>query len=55
MLKYWKEEYELGKAQSFCGIFGRNGHGCIKDWYNGKKTIEEIQALQAGKKSPGGL
>lgn len=52
MLAYWRQEYEMGKNQSWFGI-GRAGHGSIKDWYNGSKTIEEIRAAQAGRAAPG--
>ncbi len=50
LLRMWRREYEDDrKAKGF----PRQGHGTIKDWYDGRKTIEEIKAVQAAGAEPG--
>lgn len=43
LLEKWKEEYENDKARKG---FPRQGHGSIKDWYEGRKTIQEVRGSQ---------
>ncbi len=47
LLEYWKKEYESDKQAKG---FPRQGYGTIKDWYEGRKTIEEIK--ENSRKSP---
>lgn len=50
LLDLWKSEYETDKAEKG---FPRQGHGSIKDWYEGKKPIEAIQDSQRDRDDPG--
>lgn len=50
LLEMWKREYDNDrKAKGF----PRQGHGTIKDWYEGRKTIDEVKAEQAAREDPG--
>ncbi len=50
LLDLWKSEYETDKAEKG---FPRQGHGSIKDWYEGRKPIEAIQDSQRDRDDPG--
>lgn len=50
LLAKFKEEYENDRSRKG---YPRDGHGSIKDWYNGRKTIEEVRAMQAQRTDPG--
>lgn len=50
LLAYWHNEYERGKEKYG---FGRQGHGSIKGFFSGEKTIEEIRSFQRGRDYPG--
>lgn len=50
LLEKFKEQYETDKKQKG---FGRCGHGSIKRWYDGEKTIDEIRRFQASRVEPG--
>jgi len=50
LLEKFKAEYENDKQAKG---YPRDGHGSIKDWYNGKKTIEEVRAAQVSRSDPG--
>lgn len=50
LIKFWKDEYFNYKEKT--GHM-RWGHGSIRHFYYGKKTIDEIRALQQGRKYPG--
>ncbi len=50
LLRMWKREYENDrKARGF----PRQGHGTIKEWYEGRKTIDEIKAAPGAMDDPG--
>ena len=50
LVQYWKEEYERGiKIKGY----GRNGHGSMRWFYSGEKTIDEIRNFQRNRKNPG--
>lgn len=50
LLETWKKEYESDIKEKG---FPRQGHGSIIDWYNGCKTIEDIQNSQKSRDEPG--
>ena len=50
LLRYWKNEYDSDKLEKG---FGRQGHGGIKDWYEGKLSVKELQDLQRNREDPG--
>lgn len=50
LVEYFKKEYEIDKAKKG---FGRAGHGSIKHYYEGNKTIEEIRNEQKNRLHPG--
>ncbi len=50
LLELWKAEYEADAEEKG---FPRQGHGSIKDWYEGKKKIEEIRDIQRKRNDPG--
>ena len=50
LVEKWKEEYDKGILEKG---FGRNGHGSMRWFYSGKKSIEEIRAFQSKRKNPG--
>lgn len=50
LLNSWKNEYDTDKLEKG---FPRQGHGGIKEWYDGKMSIEEMQNLQRTKDDPG--
>jgi len=50
LLTKFKNEYENDKRAKG---YPRDGHGSIEDWYNGKKTIEEVRLAQANREDPG--
>lgn len=50
LLEKFKAEYENDKQAKG---YPRDGHGSIEDWYIGKKTIEEVRAIQVGRSDPG--
>jgi len=46
----WREEYNLGIEQKG---YGRNGHGSMRWYYSGEKTISEIRDFQRNRRNPG--
>jgi len=50
LVEKWKEEYDLGITKKG---FGRNGHGSMRWYYSGEKTIEEIRSFQKNRNNPG--
>ncbi|HLP12275.1 MAG TPA: ADP-ribosylglycohydrolase family protein [Flavobacteriales bacterium] len=50
LVNYFVKEYDLGYAKKG---YKRNGHGAMRWYFNGEKTIEEIKAFQSGRKYPG--
>ena len=50
LLNLWKSEYEVDRKEKG---FPRRGHGSIKDWYEGFKTIEAVRDLQRARDDPG--
>ncbi|MCI5050718.1 MAG: ADP-ribosylglycohydrolase family protein [Candidatus Pacebacteria bacterium] len=50
LLEKFKDEYENDLQKKG---FPRAGHGSIEKWYTGKKTIEEVRAMQAEREDPG--
>jgi len=50
LLQKWTEEYEKGIEKKG---FGRNGHGSMRWYFSGEKTIEEIRNFQRNRTNPG--
>ncbi|MGV8086731.1 MAG: ADP-ribosylglycohydrolase family protein [Candidatus Woesearchaeota archaeon] len=50
LLKFWKNEYDTDAKEKG---FTRQGHGGIKDWYDGQRTIKEICDFQKDRFDPG--
>jgi ADP-ribosylglycohydrolase len=50
LVRKWREEYEDGIR---CKGYGRNGHGSMRWYYDGEKTIEEIRDFQRHRPNPG--
>lgn len=50
LVKSWKDEYQKGKTEKG---FGRNGHGSISWYFDGKQSIEDIRAFQKNREYPG--
>ncbi len=50
LVKKWTEEYKQGIAKKG---YGRNGHGSMRWYYSGEKTIEEIRSFQKDRPNPG--
>lgn len=50
LVRKWREEYEDGKRRKG---YGRNGHGSMRWYYDGEKTIEEIRDFQRSRPNPG--
>lgn len=50
LLREWKAEYDTDKIAKG---FGREGHGSIQDWYEGRLSIEKIRKRQAERDEPG--
>lgn len=50
LIDKWKEEYDCGIALKG---YGRNGHGSMAWFYNGKQTIEQIREFQKNRPNPG--
>jgi len=50
LLDYWKKEYEANKTKNG---FGRQGHGKIRHYYEGKKPLDEIKKENGEAKYPG--
>ncbi|MBU0666986.1 MAG: ADP-ribosylglycohydrolase family protein [Nanoarchaeota archaeon] len=50
LLEYWKAEYESDMKEKG---FPREGHGSIKHYYTGEKTIDEIREFQENRVDPG--
>ncbi|WP_299621983.1 ADP-ribosylglycohydrolase family protein [uncultured Tenacibaculum sp.] len=50
LVQKWIEEYEKGKLEKG---YGRNGHGSMRWYFSGEKTIEEIREFQKGRPNPG--
>lgn len=50
LLEYWEKEYALGITQKG---YGRNGHGSIAWYYEGKQSMEDIRAFQQNRPNPG--
>lgn len=46
----WTEEYQKGISEKG---FGRNGHGSMRWYFNGEKTIDEIRDFQRHRLNPG--
>jgi len=50
LVDYWKKEYDQNIETK--GHY-RHGYGIIKQYFNGKKTIEEVKEIQKSLKYPG--
>jgi ADP-ribosylglycohydrolase len=50
LLRCWEEEYQMGITQKG---HGRNGHGSMRWYYEGEKSIAEIRAFQRQRPNPG--
>ncbi|MBP6256147.1 ADP-ribosylglycohydrolase family protein [Patescibacteria group bacterium] len=50
LIRKFKDEYDRDKQKKG---FGRQGHGSIKDWYEGQKTIQEVRTSQRTRLDPG--
>jgi ADP-ribosylglycohydrolase len=50
LVRKWREEYEDGIRYKG---YGRNGHGSMRWYYDGEKTIEEIRCFQRDRPNPG--
>lgn len=50
LMREWTREYENGKQTKG---FGRNGHGSISWYYEGKMGIEAVRNFQNGRPNPG--
>ena len=50
LIKKWTEEYEKGKLEKG---YGRNGHGSMRWYYSGEKTISQIREFQRNRNNPG--
>ena len=50
LIRKWKEEYEKGIEEKG---YGRNGHGSMRWYYSGEKTISEIRSFQRNRPNPG--
>jgi len=50
LVRKWREEYEDGERRKG---YGRNGHGSMRWYYDGEKTIEEIRDFQRNRPNPG--
>jgi len=50
LIASWKAEYEKGIKEKG---YGRNGHGSMRWYYSGEKTIDEIRAFQSERNNPG--
>ncbi|WP_299840105.1 ADP-ribosylglycohydrolase family protein [uncultured Tenacibaculum sp.] len=50
LVQKWTEEYEKGKLEKG---YGRNGHGSMRWYFSGEKTIEEIREFQKDRPNPG--
>lgn len=50
LVRKWQDEYEDGIRRKG---YGRNGHGSMRWYYDGEKTIEEIRDFQRHRPNPG--
>jgi ADP-ribosylglycohydrolase len=50
LVRYWKEEYDQDKERKG---YPRQGHGSIKEYYNGELTIEDLRLSQSQREHPG--
>ncbi len=50
LIKKWTEEYQKGIDEKG---YGRNGHGSMRWYFSGEKTIEEIREFQRFRQNPG--
>lgn len=50
LVKYWTREYQKGIQENG---FGRNGHGSMSWFFEGKQSIEEIRNFQRTRDFPG--
>ena len=50
LVEKWKEEYDRGILEKG---YGRNGHGSMRWFYSGEKSIKEIRAFQSKRNNPG--
>lgn len=50
LIRKWKEEYEKGIKEKG---YGRNGHGSMRWFFLGEKTISEIRSFQRNRSNPG--
>ncbi len=50
LIQKWTEEYEKGKLEKG---YGRNGHGSMRWYFSGEKTIDEIREFQKDRPNPG--
>lgn len=50
LVRKWQDEYEDGIRRKG---HGRNGHGSMRWYYDGEKTIEEIRDFQCNRPNPG--
>lgn len=50
LVRKWSEEYAYGTQRKG---YGRNGHGSMRWYYDGEKSIEEIRDFQRNRPNPG--
>ncbi|WP_196890192.1 ADP-ribosylglycohydrolase family protein [Aureivirga sp. CE67] len=50
LVEKWQEEYQKGIDLKG---YGRNGHGSMRWYYSGEKTIEEVRSFQRNRANPG--
>jgi len=50
LVDYWTDEYKKGIAENG---YGRNGHGSMAWFYEGKNSIQEIRDFQRNREFPG--
>lgn len=50
LIEKWTEEYDKGRREKG---YGRNGHGSMRWYFSGEKTIEEIRSFQQFRSNPG--
>lgn len=50
LIRKFKDEYDRDKQKKG---FGRQGHGSIKEWYEGQKAIQEVRTSQRTRFDPG--
>ena len=50
LVRKWRKEYADGTRRKG---YGRNGHGSMRWYYDGEKTIEEVRDFQRNRPNPG--